>query len=176
MSEVDSELLVEFQNESKSLIEDLASTLDQCEDNFSEVKRLEHYGQTVDRIMGAAKSIGVMIEDKTHLIHTIGDYSALCKAVGYKASQISDNEQFYLICVALLQDATDMLSDMVNGLTAGSKLEIKSLFSKTFLDRLKWVSNQFGAEYRASIEVHKSGAKKMNQDDIDDLMKKLGIY
>jgi hypothetical protein len=175
MSEVDVEILREFQEESKSLIEQLTEILEKCEGDFSQVKSLEQYGQTVDRIMGAAKSIGLIITDKAHFIHTIGDYTALCKAVGYKASQIKDNEPFYNICVGLLADATEMLSDMIRAMTEGKKIEIKSLFSKTFLDRLKWVSEQFGADYRASVEVHKAGTKKMNQDDIDDLLKKLGL-
>lgn len=174
VDESNKEILKDFQTESKNLIEDLIVILESCEGDFSQVKRLEDYGQTVDRIMGGAKSLAMALSTPDAFVVKIGDYSALCKAVGYKASQIRDNAQFYEVCVALLFDATEMLRDMVDGLFA-PRGDFKELFSQTFLDRLKWVSAQFGAEYRASVDVHKNKPQKMNQDEIDDLLKKLGL-
>lgn len=173
MAEIDSQILKDFLGESKTLIERMTDILEKCEGDFSQVQSLEDYGQNVDRIMGAAKSLAISVDPK-HLIHKIGDYAAICKAVGYKASQIKDNEQFYNICVALLLDGTEVLEQMIDGVSDG-KSEIKELFSQTFLERLKWVSAQFGSQYRASVEVAKTPKNKMNQSDIDDLMKKLGL-
>ncbi|PIS11545.1 MAG: hypothetical protein COT73_03390 [Bdellovibrio sp. CG10_big_fil_rev_8_21_14_0_10_47_8] len=175
MADIDKEILEDFLSESKDLMGKMVSTLEACEGDFSQVKGLEDYGLNVDRIMGAAKSIAMMVpEDPNHLIHKVGDYAAVCKAVGYKASQIRDNVQFYDICVALLLDGTEVLEAMVDGLSNGRN-EIKGLFSQTFLERLRWVSSQFGEEYRASVDIHKGQKTKMNQDDIDDLLKKLGL-
>lgn len=174
MSTLDTEILKEFQAESKNLIEKMTSILESCEGHFDQVKSLEEFGMNVDRIMGAAKSLGMGEEDQKHTIHKIADYSAICKAVGYKASQIRDNEQFYDICVALLLDGTEVLNEMVDALDS-NHLELKELFSTTFLERLRWVSAQFGAEYRSSVEVHKGAKTKLNQIEIDDLLKKLGL-
>lgn len=169
-------ILKEFQAESKQLIETLLGILEKCEDDFSQVKSLEQYGQTVDRIMGAAQSLAIQESDTHHLIHKIGDYAAICKAVGYKASQINDNANFYNICVALLLDATEMLAEMVDNVTLQAHLELKALLKQTFLDRLRWVSSQFGAEYRATVDVKAGrGSEKLNQEDIDHLLKKLGL-
>ncbi len=177
LSEADTEILKEFQLESKTLIEQIMEILEGCEGDFSQVKRLEEYGQVVDRVMGGAKSLAMGLSGvgADHFIHKIGDYAALCKAVGYKASQIEDNEQFYDVAVAFLLDATEMLTEMIDKILEPKAASFKDLFTQTFLDRLKWVSSQFGAEYRASVEVNKNKPKKMSQTEINELLKKLGL-
>lgn len=172
-SSLDNDILKEFQAESESLIDKMNEILEKCEGDYSQVQSLEEYGQNVDRIMGGAQSLALGF-DPSHLIHKIGDYAAICKAVGYKASQIKGNEQFYDICVALLLDGTEVLSEMVNQLDQ-AKANIAELFSQTFLDRLRWVSSQFGADIRASVAVKKAPDEKMGQEDIDALLKKLGL-
>lgn len=174
MQTLDTEILKEFQAESKNLIEKMNSILENCEGHFDQVKSLEEFGMNVDRIMGAAKSLSIVVDDPKHMIHKVADYSAICKAVGYKASQIQDNEQFYDICVALLLDGTEVLGEMVDAL-GGSPFELTEIFSTTFLERLRWVSAQFGAEYRATVDVHKGSKTKLKQSEIDDLLKKLGL-
>lgn len=171
---IDSEILKDFLIESKGLIEQMQEILEKCESDFSQAKSLEQYGQNVDRIMGAAKSLA-MGADKNHMIHKIGDYSQICKAVSYKASQIRDNEQFYQICVALLLDGTEVLEHLIVQMGQKEPKEFKELFSKTFLERLKWVSAQFSSEYRSSVDIHKGQKTKLNQGEIDDLLKKLGL-
>ncbi len=91
---IDKEIVEDFVSESKSLIEELVDLLESIEGDFSQVKKLADYGNNVDRIMGGAKSLALMA-DADHALHMIADYSDLCKAVGYKASQIKDNEQFF---------------------------------------------------------------------------------
>lgn len=176
MSDIDAEILKDFQEESKSLIKTMLDILENIEGDFTQVKQLEEYGQTVDRIMGGAKSLAISINNQDHFVHKVGDYSALCKAVGYKASQIKGNPQFYDICVALLLDATELLKDMIDSMIEERPKEVKKIISQTFLDRLRWVSNQFSAEVRASVEIKSDQApKRMNQSEIDDLLKKLGL-
>lgn len=168
-------ILKDFYKESKELINELIEQLGVCEEDFSQVKGLETYSQKVDRIMGSAKTLSLQMGEQKELMSKIGDYSALCKTVAYKASQIKNNENFYNVCVALLFDATEMLGSLIESAHAGSKeSSIKSLFSQTFIDRLKWISEQFGAEYSSSISVHKR-TSKMSQPEIDDLLKKLGL-
>lgn len=178
LSGADIEILKEFQIESKNLIEQIMGILETCEGDFGQVKRLEEYGQVVDRVMGGAKSLAMGLSGvgSDHFIHKIGDYAALCKAVGYKASQIEDNEQFYDVAVAFLLDATEMLTEMIEKILEPKAANFKDLFTQTFLDRLKWISSQFGAEYRASVDVNKANKpKKMTQTEINELLQKLGL-
>lgn len=152
----------------------MLAILEKCEGNYDQVERLDEFGQIVDRIMGAAEMIGLQISDPNHMIHKVSDYAAICKAVGYKASQIKDNDQFYDICVALLLDGTEVLQMMMQELTSDKK-NIKDLFTQTFLERLRWVSAQFGAGFRSSVDINKGQKEKLDQTDIDDLLKKLGL-
>jgi hypothetical protein len=176
---VDNEILEDFKKESKTLLKEMNEILENIEDHFEMVLELEKYGQTVDRMMGGAKSLASNFPEdfpEGHFLHQFGDYAALCKAVGYKASQIHGNQQFFNICVALLQDATDTLGKMLSALGTDKDLPISKVLSKTFLDRLKWVSNQFGTEIRATVASSQAEkAKKMSQGEIDSLLKKLGI-
>lgn len=165
---IDSEILNEFVQESKSLIEESLDILSDIESDPGQTKRLENYGNNVDRIMGGAKNLAIMVDEK-HPLHFISDYCALCKAVGYKASQIRNNPQFYFVCVALLLDATETLQDMLGHLDKADHT-FKNFLTETFLERLKWVSEQFGKEYRESV-----GEKSLGQNEIDDLLKKLGL-
>lgn len=173
MSNIDKDIVKDFIEESKTIIQDLVGLLDKIEGDFSKVKQLEDYGQRVDRIMGSAKSLALM-ESSESPLHIISDYAALCKAVGYQASQIDNNPQFYDICVALLQDATETLADWVARLEEGSAVNLKNSLSATFLERLRWVSNQFGADIQTSVSTKKN-KKKMDQHEIDELLRKLGV-
>jgi hypothetical protein len=111
-----------------------------------------------------------------HALHMIADYAALCKAVGYKASQITDNEQFFDICVALLLDATENLSQLIMSVDKDGAL-LREVIPQAFIERLRWVSNQFNESYSMSVGAGASGSgtPKMQQSDIDDLLKKLGL-
>lgn len=170
---IDNEILKDFIAESKSLIKESADILNKVEGDLSQAKKLDQYGNLVDRIMGGAKSLAVSLPPN-HILHTISDYAALCKAVGYKTSQISDNRQFYDICVALLLDATETLEIIICNTDQGPE-ELKKTLPHTFIERLRWVSNKFNEEYRESVGINKHDQKNLDQPEIDDLLKKLGI-
>lgn len=169
MSDIDSQILEEFLKESRDLIDPMITLLESIEGDFSQVKKLEDYGNHVDRIMGGAKSLALMTH-ADHALNLVSDYAALCKAVSYKASQIKDSAQFYDVCVALLLDATETLSSLLNKLDVPASTLRKGL-SNTFLERLQWVSQKFSEGTSATV-----GSKSdLNQADIDSLMKKLGL-
>lgn len=168
-------MLKDFQSESKELISQMMSLLEECEGNPSQAKGLEHYGQLVDRIMGGAKSLAMMESNADHLIHKLGDYTAICKTVGYKASQITNNPQFFEICVALLLDATEAMDEMVKRIV-DKDVKLTDFLSKTLIDRVKWVNTKFAADVRSSVDVKTTaGSKRMSQEEIDGLLKKLGL-
>ncbi len=165
---IDESILREFVEESKLLIAQSLEILDEVESRPANLKKLEVYGNSVDRILGSARSLAVMTEPN-HLLHFISDYCALCKAVGFKSSQIRGNNDFLMICLALLQDATEMLSEMLKKLTVESTFE-KTVLNEIFLERLSWVSSQFEADVRESAKAADGDAV-----DLDSLLKKLGV-
>lgn len=176
----DMEILGEFKQESKILIESMNAILEECESDFSQRRKLESYGQTVDRIMGGAKSLAVQTTGHSALLQQLGDYAELCKTVGYKASQITDNESFYAACVGFLLDATEILEaviDQLGDVEPGADVKgFDQLLEKTFIDRLRWIGEKFGSEYRATVGVNSPERnQKMEQSEIDILLKKLGI-
>lgn len=168
---LDREIVEDFVSESKSLIEELVEMLESIEGDSLQKDRLVDYGNGVDRIMGGAQSIA-LLAPKNHALHMISDYSALCKAVGYKASQINNNPQFYDICVALLLDATEMLSELIANIDKTVDVLKKNL-PQAFIERLRWVSQQFSEGYSASVSAQ--GEINLDQGSIDDLLKKLGL-
>lgn len=166
------EILKDFQVESKKLIKEMKTVLDKCEGDMTLARSLEDYGMYVDRIMGGAKNIAINVSDPGHIIHKIADYSGVCKAVGYKSSQVTDNEPLFDTCVALLMDATDVLEVMFRNLIQKPAVPIDQLINQHLIDRLKWVSQKFGENYRSSVAI---GQQKMSQGEIDGLLRKLGV-
>lgn len=169
------EILVEFKDESKKLVDEMNEILEEVDGQFSHKFLLENYGQLVDRIMGGAKNILTLGLDSGPNVEKIGKYAELCKLVGYKTSQV-DNEQLFTVAVAFLLDATEMLDSMITEFGTANQVDVKSLLNKTFLDRLSWVASKFDEKLRASVAVTKdSGPGKKSQDQIDSLLKQLGI-
>lgn len=169
---IDKEIVEDFISESKILIEEMVDLLEGMEGDYSQVSKLAEYGNNVDRIMGGAKSLALLVP-AGHALHMISDYTALCKAVGYKASQIRDNRQFYDICVALLLDATETLDALVDNIHEDSQV-LRQIIPQAFIERLRWVSTKFSDEYSMSVDAGAS-EKKMAQTEIDALLKKMGL-
>lgn len=169
MSDLDKEILEEFLTESKGLVDQMLELLERLEGDYSSVLMLEDYANQVDRVMGGAKNLALLVGPDDPL-HLVSDYTALCKAVGYKAAQIKDNPEFYNICVAFLLDATETLDTILDKLDLSSE-ELKKAISSTFIERLRWISNEFSAEVRSSL----GHTNALDQGGIDELMKKLGF-
>ncbi|MES3039115.1 MAG: hypothetical protein V4736_14505 [Bdellovibrionota bacterium] len=170
MSNIDSVILKEFVDDSKGLITSAIELLESIETDFSKVQMLQRYVNQMDHIMGVAKNLALLVP-KNHPLVLICDYTALCKSVGYKASQISDNADFYYVCVALLLDATETLNVLISNMDRTVE-QLKKNISSTFIDRLRWVSHQFNENFQASAPLDRQPLK---QDEIDVLMKKLGV-
>jgi hypothetical protein len=169
------EILQDFKDESKDLVEQLLDILDSAEEGFEKKQSLEEYGQIVDRIMGGAKSVAMATDSP--MPEQIGTYAELCKIVGYKGSQISTDGPFYTVVVAFLQDATEMLELMIDVTGTPKERSIKEILNKTFLDRLKWISEKFEEGLRASVATKADGkeAEVNEQADIDAILKQLGL-
>lgn len=168
---IDKEIVEDFVSESKILTADLLDLLEGIEGDFSQVSKLADFGNNVDRIMGGAKSLALQAP-ADHAVHLIADYATLCKAVGYKGSQIKNNPQLYDICVALLLDATETLNLLFEKINEKSHV-LKAIIPEAFIERLRWISGQFGSNVSSSVGVGSS--PKLQQTEIDDILKKMGL-
>ncbi len=155
------EIVVDFCNETDVLLNQLEATLNILEKNPESHRDLEIFGQIIDRIMGAAKSIGAT---------EIAQFSELGKIIGYKSSQIQDIPLIEVV-VAILFDAVHMLRKMIRALRDGNNSCMNKLNTKAFASRLTWLSEKFKDIERSSCVVDGN----LNQTSIDDLMNTLGL-
>lgn len=160
------EIVLDFCKESEVLFDQLEATLEELENDILNTVQLEMFGQIIDRIMGAAKSIGAT---------EIANFCELGKLIGYKSSQTKD-EALLNIVVAVLFDTVDLLRKMIDSLKTGNSTALKSLSTSAFSTRLRWLSDKFKHIDRASCAIGQPEEKnRLNQNSIDDLLESLGL-
>lgn len=157
------EIILDFCVEAEGLFDQLEHSLEATEENPANTKELEKFGQIIDRIMGAAKSIGAT---------EIATFCELGKVIGYKSSQIKDIPLIEVV-VAILFDSLHMLRKMITALKEGNDRSMQNLNTKAFGTRLNWLSAKFKDIDRASCAIETNG--KLSQNSIDDLMQSLGL-
>ena len=161
------EIIKDFCTESEEIFNELEEMLEDYEDQPSP-NILETFGQTIDRVMGAAKSI-----EATYM----GSFCELGKTISYKASQSTDHDLLN-IAVSILFDNLEILKE-VNKKILNDKTEKVEIFNlEAFGTRLKWLSDKFKNIERSSIEVQNAGeilGKAEDQKSIDDLLAELGL-
>lgn len=159
---LDADILNDFYQESNTIITESIDLLEEMEGDFSQKENLKVFANKIDRIMGASASIAMMAEPD-HGLNLVTDYTSLCKMVAYKAAEIQDNTKLYDVTVALLLDAVEALNVLIKKIEL-PMAELKKVISPNFIERLRWVSEQFSKQN--SLKA---------QSEIDDLMKKLGF-
>ena len=159
---LDADILNDFYQESNIIINESIELLEEMEGDFSQKQNLKVFGNKIDRIMGASASIAMMAEPD-HGLNLVTDYTSLCKMVAYKAAEIDTNAKLYDVTVALLLDAVEALNILIKKIEL-PMAELKQVISPNFIERLRWISEQFSKQ--SSIKA---------QSEIDDLMKKLGF-
>ena len=152
------ELLQEFCLETNTIISDLESLLEKLEENPSDFQLLETFGQKVDRIMGAAKSLEYL---------TIGTITEFCKSISYKAAQ-SKNTELVIIVVAFLFEAVEALKEMSKTLSTSGQEQLDSTISKTIFSRLEFISQKLIHIQRSSVAI--------NDQDLLDLSDKFNQF
>ncbi|MBC7540847.1 MAG: hypothetical protein H7281_18645 [Bacteriovorax sp.] len=157
------EIVDDFCEEASSLFDLLENSLNLLEENPSNTKELEKFGQIIDRIMGAAKSIGA---------NEIATFCELGKVIGYKSSQIKEIPLIEVV-VAILFDSVDMLRKMNEALRAGNEKSMSKLNTKAFVTRLNWLSEKFKDIERSSCVI--AADENRSLDSMDELMKSLGL-
>jgi len=140
---VSDELIQEFCQDVRAILEELSPLIDSIEFKNTRPGDLESFGQKVDRIMGAAKSLGY---------ESIGTISELCKAVSYKASQ-SQDPNLVRIVTGILAEALEALSVLVkslenNGTELSDDPQVLAICS-----RLNFLQNKLAFIQRSSVAV-----------------------
>ena len=138
------ELVSGFCDESDELIASLNQILEKFEEDFNR-KHLETFGQVIDRIMGAAQSLGA---------DEIGKFCEMGKMIGYKASQASDPELLKLAS-PILMDAVELIQTMVTQLRNKQHQTKENLPLEEFSSRLKWYLEKFKDIERSSVAIKK---------------------
>ncbi|MFT6631951.1 MAG: chemotaxis protein histidine kinase CheA [Bacteriovoracaceae bacterium] len=158
------EIIEDFCKESEAIYNDLESMLEDYEDN-QDSKKLEEFGQVIDRVMGAAKSVDA---DQTGL------YCDLGKTISYKASQSMDKALLDIV-VAVLFDTVEILQVM-NKTIASDKIEkVSGINLEAFGTRLRWLADKFKDIQRSSVSIGTDDTKLDDQKSIDDLLADLGL-
>lgn len=160
------EIVDEFCDESDELLEQLKDILDEFEDDPTQSQLLEKYGQTVDRIMGAAKTLG---------LSDIGDLCQMGKIIGYKGSQAKE-QPLKEVTVGVLFDLSDLLEVLLTNIRNGETEHDYNIAA--FKDRLQWLASKFKHIERASCafdekEANK-GARKTTTAELDRLINQFG--
>ena len=108
------EIVDEFCKESEKYLGELEEILFSLEEDLSQVSYLEKFGQIIDRIMGAAKSLE---------FHKIATMCELGKVIGYKSSQIHDLKMINIV-VAVLFDSVEILKKMLTSVAQAGEANI----------------------------------------------------
>ena len=157
------EIVVGFTEEADTLYDQLLDILESYEDN-PEQKKLEEFGQVIDRVMGAAKSIEAQ---------RTGSFSELGKTISYKASQSMDRELLNIV-VAVLFDTVEILQKINKKIKTDKTENLPDIKLDRFSTRLRWLSDKFQNIDRASVAISE-GTQETDQKSIDDLLASLGL-
>ncbi len=141
---MDEEILQEFCLETKVLLSELDALLEDLELNPEKFKLLEIFGQKVDRIMGAAKSLELT---------QMGLISEYCKTLSYKSAQ-SKNRELVIIVIAFLFEAVEKLKEMISALSTNKSAELNPSTIKTILGRLEFIGGRLSHIQRSSVAIN----------------------
>jgi len=158
-----SEIIDDFCVESETIYNQLEDLLGEYEENNDKAK-LEEFGQTIDRVMGAAKSVDA---DLT------GMYCELGKTISYKASQSMD-KALLTVVIAVLFDTVEILQIMNKNINSDKEEKVSGINLEVFGSRLRWLADKFKNIRRSSVSVDNESVLE-DQKSIDDLLASLGL-
>lgn len=168
--ELDTEIVEIFKEEAKEVLAELEEVVEKLEETAGVFPRglLEEFANKTDRIMGTANTFYQQYPDY-EVFKLLGNFGALCKATGYKASTFNQIE-IIPIFAAFWADTIEIMNEMVKNI---DKPEVLALISKksapVLQKRLTWLAEQI-------VKLSKSDSNiQASKIDVDGLLKKLGI-
>lgn len=158
------EIVDDFCQESESIYKSLEEMLEAYEDD-QDSKKLEEFGQVIDRVMGAAKSV-----DATQT----GVYCELGKTISYKASQSMDKALLDIV-LAVLFDTVEILQIMNKNIMSCREEKVSGINLEAFASRLRWLADKFKNIQRSSVAIGAKEKQLKDQVSIDALLADLGL-
>jgi len=160
------EIVIDFCDESDELLETMRDILENFEDDPSQVDLLEEFGQIVDRIMGAAKTLGA---------DDIGHLCQMGKIIGYKSAQ-AKNVNIQEVTGGVLLDLCDFLEVMLaNVRDSETSLDFNY---DAFTKRLSWLADKLKHIDRSSCSFDEEQAEnsglKTTTAELDRLIARFG--
>ncbi len=165
-----SEFLSEFKSESLELVTQMLEILESCEAGALPPEKLEDFGQYADRIMGAAKMLVSMAGDQTGELGTIGQFTQICKLLGYKGAQIKADTGLWPVTIALLLDVSEELNRLI-GMVGAADTNGNSKITSALLDRMQWLNKQFAEGLSGTVRL--AGDKAVDSTQIEKLIQNL---
>ena len=141
---MDQEIVQEFCSESRVLLRELGVLLEELELAPENFKALESFGQKIDRIMGAAKSLE---------FHQMGLVSELCKTLSYKTAQ-NKNSDLAIIVIAFFFEAVEIFNEMIANLEQNKSAELEPRKINPTIARLEFISGRLLHIQRASVAIN----------------------
>jgi chemotaxis protein histidine kinase CheA len=166
--DIDPSILDDFRKESKQLLAELTELVERLEESAGDfpAELLKEFSQKIDRIMGAAKTIGMMAPSAL-AFQKIGKLAELCKALGYNAAG-SQAVVLLPFFAAFWSDTIEVIENLVDNIADEAKVsQINQRFSGVLQKRLEWLSGRV-----ASVKSSAAAAAGM---ELQSLARKLGL-
>ena len=135
----DQEIIQDFINETNEILSLTYVSLSRFIEDPNPVC-FENYGQNIDRVMGAALTLGFA---------DLGNLARLGKEIGYKSSQINDINRL-LVVHSLLSQLNKEIVKVVRHLQHNRPHDNESV--KIFIRKLQRASDELG-DIRASVKI-----------------------
>lgn len=156
-------IIIGFCDECDNLCEELNQILEEFENDLTNTQLLEKFGQVIDRIMGAAKSIEASI---------VGQFCELGKTISYKASQTTET-QLLTIVAATLTDDVEIVQSLIANIRSEQEEKVDDINVEAFGKRLTWLVEKFKDIKRSSVAAGSAGDDNLDQDSIDKILDQL---
>jgi hypothetical protein len=167
---VDVEIIEGFKQEAKEILSEIEEAIEELENHEGEFPRtlLEEFGNKTDRIMGTANTFHAQFPDY-EIFKQIGQFGALCKATGYKASTLH-HKALIPIFAALWADTIEFMRELCENVDNPEKIqEINKKNAPVIQSRLTWLAEQI---VRITKNDPNAEESKIN---VDGLLRRLGI-
>jgi hypothetical protein len=137
-AEIQKELLEAFVEESEGVLAKLEETLDAIDSGTKGPEGFADFGLGIDGIMGCAKTLGLSsFAAFGDLLSIISSLTEGCKALGYKAATLED-EEVRGIVIGFLSDALEFIKGGIRDLKKGY-VSIDVDGARRVADRVAWI-------------------------------------
>ena len=167
---IDTEIIDSFKSEAKDILNELEAVIEELEEHTEGFPRnlIEDFGNKTDRIMGTANTFFAQYPEH-EVFKQIGNFGALCKATGYKASTLN-NSGLIPIFAGFWADTIEIMKELSENVDHPEKIvEINKKNAPLIHRRLTWLAEQIVKITKADPLADSA---KIN---VDGLLRKLGI-